>query len=66
MLWVSYVVACWLLHHLLSFHHQDVCRPSWWSLGLDPSSYCAFLSKALHAIRAAPLLIAVPHLPRVQ
>lgn len=62
MFWVTYVVGCALLHHLASTHYQDVCRPRWWSLGLEHSTYCSVLHKLLHALRAGPVLAAAPHL----
>lgn len=71
MFWLAYALTCALLHHVLAFHYQDACRPTWWSFGLDslfhgsPSAYCALVSKALHALRAGPLLAAVPALAKL-
>lgn len=62
---VAYALGCGVLHNLLSAHYADACRPSWWSFGLDPSAYCAALHRALHVLRAAPLL-ALPAVPRVR
>ena len=63
MFWAAYALTCFLLHHLLSTHYTDACRPRWWSFGVDASVYCAFLHKALYALRAGPLL-ALANLPR--
>lgn len=52
---LGYALTCVLLHHLLSFHYQDSCRPSLWPFASD-TGYCALLHKALHVLRAAPLL----------
>lgn len=64
MFWLAYAIACALLHHVLSFHYQDTCRPSWWPLGAS-DAYCLFVQRALQAVRAGPLLAVVPALPRV-
>ena len=62
MFWAAYALTCFTLHHLLTTHHQDVCRPAFWSFGQDPSLYCAFVHKALYALRAGPVL-AIANLP---
>lgn len=66
MFWVAYALSCALLHHVLSHHYQEACRPSWWSFGLDSSAYCAVVHKALYALRAAPLLAVFPRPPLIQ
>lgn len=69
MFWLAYAVTCALLHHVLSHHYVDACRPAWWTFGLvDASVYCAFLHRTLQVIGASPLLAALPRvhdLPRL-
>lgn len=63
MFWALYALVCALLHHLLSHHYADVCRPRWWPLGTDVTPYCAIVHQALHALQASPLLALAPALP---
>lgn len=64
LLW--YAASCALLHHLLSHHYQDACRPSW-LFGADTSAYCALVHRAIHGLRASPIVAAaVGRLPLPQ
>lgn len=63
MVWLAYAVACALFHHVLAYHYQDACRPSWWSFG-EGTAYCSIVNRALQLLRAGPLLAALPALPR--
>jgi hypothetical protein len=60
---LSYALTCVALHHVLSHHYHDACRPNWF-FGNDLSTYCVALHKVLHILRTSPW-IAVAHLLRV-
>lgn len=62
MFWLAYAATCALLHHVLSYHYQDACRPSWWWLGGDDTAYCVLVHRALQTLRASPLLAIAPRL----
>lgn len=64
MFWLAYAVTCAFLHHVLSYHYQDACRPSWWAFGdsATTTAYCAIVHRALQVLGASPVLAALPHL----
>lgn len=65
MFWLAYAVTCAFLHHVLSHHYQDACRPSWWPFGESATTYCTVVHRALQVLGASPVLAALPHLAHV-
>jgi hypothetical protein len=63
MSWLRTAVTCGILHHLLTYHYLDVCRPSWWFVGANATTYCVLVDRALQLFRVVPLVAALTALP---